>query len=392
MLRLRWVVPFVVVGVMACKGEKREVVGKDAALPDRGSAEMLPAQKVTQMGEALGAEAGAPVVEVDGEGMPVVAWIEAGRVQVRRWDGKAWVAMGAAINDGSARARGVPVMAREAGGMLIAWVEPSAGGVDAFEVARWKDGAWARLGSVSGASKIADGAIAASDLGPVAVWREAQAGGAAESGDVYVVHAAVLEDAGWKPIAGGMLRGAPDAAAPTAAALATRPGQPIVVAWLELSPAPTLHVRRWAKGSAAWEALPIPEGADAQSTIALTMTPNGSLYLALGYAHGLRQIRELPVGAGGWNIIGVPESANGPVAGQRLASGDDGRVVFTYPFGGRYAYWDGRRWAPTSVGVMSPSTIVPAAAVGKNGKTYVAWSDSTPGAKEPARVRVYEVE
>lgn len=384
MLRLRWVMPFVVVGVLACKGKKTESVGKDAALPDRGSADMLPAQKVTLVGEALGADASAPAVEVDGE-MPVVAWIEGGKVQARRWDGKAWAAMGAAINQMTAR--GVPVLAREPGGMLIAWVEGGEGG-DAFEVARWKDGAWARLGAASGPGKIADGAIVSSELGPVAVWREALAN--VGSGDTYVVRAAAHDGAAWQPIGDGMLRGAPDAAAHTAAAVATRPGQPIVVAWLELSPAPNLHVRRWNK--TAWEALPVPEGADAQSTIALTMTPNGSLYLALGYMHGLRQIRELPVGAGGWNIIGVPESANNPVAGQRLASGDDGRVVFTYPFGGRYAYWDGRRWAPTSVGVMSPSTIVPAAAVGRNGKTYVAWSDSAPGAKEPPRVRVYEVE
>jgi hypothetical protein len=378
----------IVVSLAGCKRKPQDdpatTKPSDARpLPDRGTADVLPAQEVTPVGAPLSADAaqaaGAPAIEVDPSGKPVVAWSENGVVQVRGWDGAAWQPLG---DVGSKRAEGTPVLAREAQGMLLGWKEPTG-----LRVARWKDGAWRELGSPAGSTATAqDLAIAWSNVGTVAVWREP---GSAPG--TMVVRAAVHDPPGWRPLGNG-LRGVEDSTTEVAPALATRAGGPVIVGWIEKSPAPTLHVRRWNKDTGAWDTLPAPPGADGHSTLALTATPDGTLYAALGYTVGLRQLMSFGSGAMEWTKIGVPESANNPVQHQRLTAGDDGRVVFTYPFGGRYAYWDGKRWSPTSVGVVSPSTVVPAAAAAADGKVYVAWSDSPPGSGQPDRVRVFVVE
>ena len=379
----------IVLSFAACKRKPQEDPAttrpSDARpLPDRGTAEVLPAQKVTAVGAPLVADeaqaAGAPAIEVDAKGAPVVAWVEAGGVQARRWDGAAWTVMGELASKG---AQGTPVLAREAQAMLLGWQEG-----EALRVSRWKDGAWSELGSPAGAGKPAkDLALAWSNVGAVAVWREP---GTAPA--TMFVRAAVHDGAAWKPLGSGPLQGAADATTDVAPALATRAGGPVIVGWIEKSPAPTLHVRRWNKDTSAWDTLPSPVGADGHSTLALAATPDGTLHAALGYTIGLRQLASFKSGAMEWTQIGVPESANNPVQHQRLTAGDDGRVVFTYPFGGRYAYWDGKRWSPTSVGVISPSTVIPAAAAAADGKVYVAWSDSPPGSQVPDRVRVFVVE
>jgi hypothetical protein len=394
MTRLSWLF-LIALSLAACKRKPQDDPAttrpSDARpLPDRGTAEVLPAQQVTPVGTPLAADpalpAGAPAVEVDADGKPVVAWIEGGMVHVRRWDGAAWLPLGEAVNKATHQARGVPVLAREDQGLVLGWIEPGAAKLDAVQVARWKDGAWTALGSPSTPTAPAlDLAVAWADVGPVAVWREGTAARA-------TVHVSVRGAKGWAPLGTGTLEGAPDATAHVAPALATRAGGPVVVGWVEKSPAPTLHVRRWNRTTSTWDTLPAPPGADGNGTLSMAATSDGALHAALGYTVGLRQLATFLPGAMEWTKIGVPESANGQVLEQRVTAGDDGRLLFTYPFGGRYAYWDGKRWSPTSVGVKSPSTVVPAAAGAADGKVYVAWSDSPPGSTEPDRVRVFVVE
>ncbi len=380
----------IVVSLAGCKRKPQDdpatTKPSDAKpLPDRGTADVLPAQKVTPLGAPLSADAtqaaGAPAIEVDATGKPVVAWIEGGAVQVRRWDGAAWQALAAVDSKG---AEGVPVLARDDQGVLLGWKEPTG-----LRVARWNGGAWTDLGKL-GSTAPTDLALAWSNVGPVAIFREMT--GVGRGTAIAVVRAMVHDGRAWKPLGSGTLQGSADAPTEVAPALATRAGGPVIVGWIEKSPAPTLHIRRWNKDTSTWDTLPAPAGADGHSTLALTATPDGTLYAALGYTVGLRQLESFRSGAMAWTKIGVPESANNPVQHQRLTAGDDGRVVFTYPFGGRYAYWDGKRWSPTSVGVISPSTVIPAAAAAGDGKVYVAWSDAPPGAKEPDRVRVFVVE
>lgn len=385
----------IVVSLAGCKRKPQDdpatTKPSDAKpLPDRGTADVVPAQKVTRLGTALDAGtsrvAGRPAIEVDAQGAPVVAWIEEGLIQVQRWDGRAWIRLGAGpINQATAQAKGVPVLARDGQGVLLGWIEGGDGAAGSVRVARWKDGAWTDLTAPAALGQ--DLALAWSNVGPVAVWREA-----GDAPATMIVRAAAHDGTAWKPLGAGALQGAAGATAEVAPALATRAGGPVVVGWIEKSPAPTLHVRRWNKDTSAWDTLPAPPGADNHSTLALTATPDGTLYAALGYTVGLRQLMSFGSGAMEWTKIGVPESANNPVQHQRLTAGDDGRVVFTYPFGARYAYWDSRRWNPTSVGVVSPSTVVPAAAAAADGKVYVAWSDSPPGSGQPDRVSVFVVE
>src|SRR5262245_13735515 len=124
MSRLSWILSFVIAtSLVGCKRKPQDAPSPTGApnatnkLPDRGTAEVLPAQKVSPVGDALAGNAavpsGPPAIEVDGDGAPLVAWIEAGTVEVRRWDGSAWKAPGAAPNAATTRAKGEPVLARE---------------------------------------------------------------------------------------------------------------------------------------------------------------------------------------------------------------------------------------------------------------------------------------
>jgi len=394
MRRLRCLVPLLLVAAVACKkkpeSEPAPTKPIDAAaprLPDRGSADVLPAQKITPLGADLSADpaaaTGAPEIAADGDA-PFVVWLEAGKVQLRRWSGSAWTETGAPPNDATHRAEGAPSIAAEAdGGVLVAWLERNAKDVSTLQVARWHAGAWTALGELGTGRAVLDATIRISALGPLAVWRETGA-----TADVAGLHVAVLGDKGWTPLGDGVLQGAPDSTVPVPAAVATRAGGPVVIGWIERTPVPTTQLRRWDATTSTWETLPVPPGVDVASTLALTMAPDGTVYFCLSDHNGMREPMALPKGATAWTPLNVPEFSNGPVVNQRFTAGDDGRVVLTYPYGGRYAYWDSRRWNPTSLNVIAPSTIVPAASVAKDGTVYVAWPVAADGKDKVHVVKV----
>lgn len=88
-----------------------------------------------------------PVLRLDAQGRPVVAWLEdrAGTdtLYVKRWTGKAWQQLGGALNRvGAAEA---PSLALDAQGRpLVAWTEER-GGVGQLLALRWTGRAWAPL-------------------------------------------------------------------------------------------------------------------------------------------------------------------------------------------------------------------------------------------------------
>jgi hypothetical protein len=231
---------------------------------------------------------------------------------------------------------------------------------------------------------LADPLLAMSPLGAIAVWRE----GARP--DAEAVHVRVLDAAkGWQPLGGdGTLRASPEGITRAAPALATGHAG-IVVGWIERMPTPTLHLRRWDTATSEWVEVPAPEGVDADSTLALALGADGTIVCSVSYNVGLRQVVTLAPGATEWEPIDVPELANGQVTGQRMIATDDGRFVFTYPYGGRFSWWDGTAWTSTPVGVMAPSTVVPAAGTGAGGLVFVAWSAGP--ANAPAKVRALQV-
>lgn len=382
--------------VTACKSKKPDAEPAPASVPPRAVDAGAPstrdprpvAHPVVPLGEPFSADpaaaAGEPDLVVDADGKPVMAWIEAGVVQVRRWNGTAWDLTGPSPNQATRRAQGVPALAVEAdGGLLLGWRETSARDVDMLQVARWKDGAWTALGELGNGKPVEDPSLAASALGPVAVWREAD-----DKGNVAVLVRA-LGAQGWAPVGEGVLRLEAEGTTRVAPALATRPGGAVVVGWIERAPTPRAAVRRWDPAKAAWEELPELEGADGDSTLALAQAPDGTLYAGVSFNAGLNRLVFLAPGAAAWKPIDVPELANGHVSRHQFTVGDDGRAVFTYPFGGRFAWWDGKAWTALAVPVMAPSTVVPAAAVGKDGFVYVAWTAAKPGGTD--KVRAYSI-
>lgn len=394
-----WLLPLALAATAACSGCKKKKAPIDAPPPpidapkkDISSGAGPGPRQIEKLGEPFAAEpdgsAGDPGLAVDKDGKALLSWVEKGKVHVRRWNGTAWDAIGAPPNDATARASGKPSIAFEDGGtILVGWLEMNKQDVAVFQVARWKDNAWTPLGELgSGKQPVLDPVLEVSPFGAIAVWREPEKLG------VDVVHVAALDATGtWKPLGGdGILRGAPDSTTKRPPALATSKGG-VLVAWIERSPAPTLQLRRWDAAASAWTEVPAPEGADGDSTVAVALGPDGTATLALSYNIGLRQVVTLAPGATEWIKIDVPEVANGYVSGQRLVAAEDGRVVFTYPFGGRFAWWDptAKVWIATPVGVMAPSPVVPIATTGPGGVIYVGWSQGP--ANGPAKVRVLEV-
>ena len=391
-----WLLPVLVVVTASCSACKKKKAPIDAPPPPPIDADISTGagpgpRQIVEMGAPFSAEpdgaAGEPGLAVDRDGKALLTWIEKGKVHVRRWSGTEWDAIGTPPNEATGRASGKPSIAFEdSGSILVGWLELDKQDINVFQVARWKDNAWTPLGeNGSGKQHVADPVLAVSPIGAVALWREP------EKLNMDVVHVSVLDAAkGWQPLGeGGVLRVTPESTTRRAPALATSAAG-VLVGWIEVAPAPVLHMRRWDAAASKWTDVPDPpEGADGDSTLALAFAPDGTITCSLSYNIDLRQIVTLAAGATEWTKIDVPEVSNGYVSGQHLVAAEDGRAVFTYPFGGRFAWWDGKVWFATPVGVMAPSPVVPAAATGPGGVIYVAWSAGP--ANAPAKVRVLEV-
>src|SRR5881392_4128490 len=75
----------------------------------------------------------------------------------------------------------------------------------------------------------------------------------------------------------------------------------VLAGWIELSPAPTVQLRRWDIAGKMTE-VPSPtnvdnEGVDDESTLAVALSPDGTVTVSLSFSAGLRQIIQLAPGA-----------------------------------------------------------------------------------------------
>lgn len=396
---MRWLLPVLLAAAAAssgCKTKKKLPI--DAPPPPPIDADISTGagpgpRQLETLGEPFTAEAdgsaGEPGLGVDRDGKAVLAWVEKGKVHVRRWSGTAWDPLGAPPNEASHRASGTPsVVGEESGAIVVAWQEMNKDDVNVLQVARWKDNAWVALpalGSGKAGQGVMDPVVAGSPVGLVAVWRETEAAGK------DAVHVARYDEAAtaWQPMGeGGLLRAVAEGTTRRAPALSTSKAG-VLAGWIEVAPSSTLQLRRWDAAASTWTEVPAPEGVDDNSTLAVALGPDGTISVAMSYAMGMRQVVQLPSGATEWVKIDVPELANGYAPGQRLVAAEDGRLIFTYPFAGRFGWWDGKVWTSTPVGVLAPTELTPVAATGVGGVVYVAWSQGP--ANGPSRVRVLEV-
>ncbi|AKU91761.1 Ig-like domain-containing protein [Vulgatibacter incomptus] len=113
-------------------------------------------------------------VAVDAEGSPVVAWSQGG-LQVRRWDGEAWVPVGSGP---SAPNASLPKLVTDpAGGLVLAWIESGTGWTSLIQARRWNGSEWNLLGdgpvNVAGRSWIGTLSLALDPAGkPILAWGE----------------------------------------------------------------------------------------------------------------------------------------------------------------------------------------------------------------------------
>ena len=184
--------------------------------------------RVARLGDAGWVTLGEPLPAGDGwvgpvattEG-PVLGWLERGDLQVRRWDGASWAAVGVAAPDGAAVATRPALAADDTGTLHAAW----ALGDNEVQVARLEGSAWKPIGK----PHLAAGAITAFDLAVRAgqpVLAVARAGAA--SRDLQVVR---WEGGDWRPLGAALDRLPGDEIGSPSLALAPT-GAP-VVAWQE---------------------------------------------------------------------------------------------------------------------------------------------------------------
>ena len=234
--------------------------------------------------QAAAVEAAALALPADGA--PVAAWValedgvrhvRAGRETTSEWSG-----LGGILNVDPAAGAADPAIAAGAGGALaLTWVEDGpGGGPAALQVRRWDGGAWIEHEAGAGSLNADPGSPAASpalrldqDGLPVVAWREAIAPGRA----IFVRR---FDGATWSAPLGGPLAG--PVGAPSAPSLALATGGSPIVAWAEPDAAGTERAFVQAWSGAAWAALGdpnalLPGGARAPS---IATAPDGTPFLA----------------------------------------------------------------------------------------------------------------
>jgi hypothetical protein len=123
-----------------------DLAGNPVTLSPQGWSWRVPA--FLPLGNALAAAQSASVVtdfsfQMDAQGRPVVAWIEDGQrgVHVRRWDGTAWQALGAALRTDMSlpNALGCSLFIDYGTVPFVSWIQPKAGASSEIHIRKWDD-------------------------------------------------------------------------------------------------------------------------------------------------------------------------------------------------------------------------------------------------------------
>ncbi len=333
----------------------------------------------------MGAPVSALAVFDDGGGDALYAsgfFLVAGGVpsnRVAKWDGDNWSALsgpggtGVSVNDPWSDVRGLAVFDDGGGPALFVGGEfQAAGGVRAFNVARWSGSEWSSLGSPTATTSAVLALETWDDGNGAALY----AGGSFDfAGNVEVSSIARWDGYGWSPLAGPSGPGVPG----QVRALAvfddgTGPALYAGGSFLAAGGVVANHVARW--DGTAWSALTGAGGTGVAigGVHALAVFDDGSgaaLYVAgdFRYAGGIATGMiarwdgsewSVPAGAGG---VGIPFSHFGGV--RALATWDDGSGDALYAGGAfqtagdatvnNIARWDGDAWTllfgPFDIGV-----------------------------------------
>ncbi len=349
------------------------------------------------------------------------AWVEdrakQSDIYVRRWDGNAWVEVGA----GSASGGGVSntatisdspwLEAAPDGSIYLAWAEKTAGGYEVY-VRRWDGSTWGEVGAGSasggGISQTATESewpsMGISTSGVVYVaWEESQAA----DKEIYVRH---WNGNAWAEVGvgsasgGGISNNAGDSGRPFLAV--DQNGNPIV-GWSDDSPGDTeVYARRWSGGTwgevggsasgggisnNAGDSRPPVIGVDSTGIIYVTWPDNTGGHFDI-YVKSWDGNAWVEVGAGSAASGGISGSSEVSLAPHVAVAPDDTVYVIWYERLGTNTdilirRWNGSFWVEVGAGSATGggisntlgSSSLPSVTITGANMPVVAWNDNTSG-------------
>jgi hypothetical protein len=278
---------------------------------------------------------GAPSVALGPEGRPVVVWSDlndSGRfLAVLAWDGTQWKRLGEGptpIQGGARRAPLHPVLAVDANGRpIVAWTDISAQNERQLYVSRWTGQQWEALGGPLGPAQGYAGAtlpsLALDTAGrPVVAWTASNGVGT----DILVSR---WNGKRWTPV-GEPLQGLDGRSTSATPALVLDAADNPWVAWTSSNASSgviRVLIRRWAEGS--WRDLGGPQGARGESGAALQPSlacmPDGRVFLAWSEAApgAPAQVYAQQWDGEHWNALPQPRGATGESRGGAVRLGVD---------------------------------------------------------------------
>lgn len=359
-----------------------------------------------------------PVIKSGSGGNVYVTWVDdiAGNqeIYVRRWNGSAWMEMGAGSASGGGISNNIgisesPAMAIGSDGLpIIAWRDDSSGNNEIY-LRRWNGSAWVEMGVGSasgggvtnniGSSQSPSLAVGPDNI-PVLVWRDET------SGDPEI-YASRWNGSAWVEMGAGSASGggiSQTVGGSFAPSLAIGPDNAPVVAWRDDSNGnPEIYVRRWngttwaEMGSNSASGGGISNNQDGSFGAALAIGSNGHPIVAWQNAiNGTRQTYIRRWSGSSWVEMGNNSASGSGISNTNarsyvptLATSANGTIVVAWPndIGANreiYArYWNGSGWDEVGTGAASGTGISNTAgesdaasvAIGSDGMPIIAWAD-----------------
>jgi len=362
-----------------------------------------------------------PSLAIGPDSKPVVAWEDNNNgkaIYVRRWDGSAWVEMGAGSASGggisqSAGFPGDPSLAIGPDGKpVVTWHNDSSGIAEIY-VKRWNGSAWVEMGTGSasgggisknnGTSRYPSLAIGP-DGKPVVAWHDDSSGNA----EIYVKR---WDGGAWVTMGANSASGggiSKNNGASIFPSLAIDPDGRPMVAWEDDSSGNwEIYVKRW--NGSAWEEMAgsasgggISQNSGHSEDPSLAIGPDGAPVIAWDdSSSGNWEIYVKRWNGSAWVRMGANSAGGGGVSKNdgnswypSLAVAPDGLFALAWQddsYGNWNIYmrlWDGAAWVEVYPGsatgsghtdFLAGSSLYPSLAIGPNRLLGLAWQDDSDG-------------
>ncbi|MBM4093016.1 MAG: hypothetical protein FJ276_26950, partial [Planctomycetes bacterium] len=392
-----------------------------------GTWDEMPAGSASGGGISNNAGASAsPVVGVSASLGPIAAWRDDTpgnqEIYVLRWNGSAWVelgsgsASGGGISANSGGSASPSIVIGVDGYPVVAWGDATPGQSEIY-VKRWDGSAWVEMGASSasggGISNNAGNSYRPSlapgpDNNPVIAWQD-------ESGGDSEIYVKRWDGSAWVEMGSGSASGggiSANSGASQQPCLRRGADGTLVVAWDDASGGDTeIYVRRWDSGSSSWVEMGvssasgggISNNAGSSSGVSAAVAADGKPVVAWqDTSGGNTEVYVLRWDGSAWVELGAGSASGGgisansgtsertfialaadgnPIVGWRDTTGNSGGDIYI-------KRWNGSEWGEFPAGSASGagisanaagSSFSPCIANDSDGSPLVAWQDSARG-------------